>query len=52
MINYIRQNHHKMEVMIASLSYLVSKGARMDALDSLGFDAMVYAIKSNKVGFV
>ena len=24
----------------------------MDALDSLGFDAMVYAIKSNKVGFV
>ena len=52
LINYLRHNHHKLDVMLSSLGYLVSKGAWADVCDSKGLDAMVYAIKGNKKEFV
>ena len=52
LINYMRNNHHKIDVMKTSFTYLISKGAKLDVYDSLGLDAMVYAVKSNQIEFV
>ena len=48
----MRNNHHKIDVMKTSFTYLISKGAKLDIYDSLGLDAMVYAVKSNQIEFV
>jgi hypothetical protein len=52
LINYMRNNHHKIDVMKTSFTYLIDKGAKLDVYDSLGLDAMVYAVKCNQIEFV
>ena len=50
LINYIRHNHLSSEDMVLTMSYLISKGAKLDLLDSKGMDALVYAVRQNYSG--